>query len=251
MSKKSIKIAALSLTAAVALTVAACGNSDVYTQAQDDFNAEVSRQAEEIEKESKKLQASIDKEASKMAESINKQTAAALSADPEPEPESDAPAEPEKKEKNKKKKSEKKAADEKEVADEPAAPHRSGAQEDGGTISGISDKNIDDLNPTFLESVPEDVTGNWRMAVIATDCDIRDYIFSYKNKYIKSSDEVHIIVNPIRGVTTRINSIGSEYLSVAELSYIQGEEQSAKTLCGGDLQCEYVVYCDNGDIETY
>lgn len=250
MRKKSIKnIVALSLTAAVACMATACGNSEAYSEAQNEFNAEVSRQAEEIEKESKKLQASIDEESSKMVESINKQTSAALSTESEPAELAADPAEPANNEEdqNKDEKDEAESAESEKVS----APHRSGDQEDGGVIAGVSDKNIDELNPSFFDAVPEDVTGNWRMAIIASDCDIRDYIYTYKNKYIKSSDEVHIIVNPLRGITTRINSIGSEYLSVAELSYVQGEEQSAKSLCGGDLQCEYVIYCDNGDIETY
>lgn len=122
--------------------------------------------------------------------------------------------------------------------------HRTGEE-----IIGVSDKDISDLHIVFYDSVNNDVTGNWRLAVISEDVEIQDYIFSYYQEYIESEDEIHGIVNLGRNVTTRINMIGG-WLMVSEYDYVEGEEHDAKLLYSGTPIQSYIVYTDNGDVEA-
>lgn len=119
----------------------------------------------------------------------------------------------------------------------------------GDKIIGISDKDFGDLHAVYYESVNNDTTGNWRLAVISENVDIQDYIFSYYQKYFKADEEVHGIVNLGRNVTTRINKSGN-WLLVSEYDYVDGEEHDAKILYSGTPLQSYIVYTDNGDIEA-
>lgn len=132
-------------------------------------------------------------------------------------------------------------------SDKPTVPeveHRTGEE-----IIGVSDKDISDLHIVFYDSVNNDVTGNWRLAVISEDVEIQDYIFSYYQEYIKSEDEIHGIVNLGRNVTARINMSGG-WLMVSEYDYVEGEEHDAKLLYSGTPIQSYIVYTDNGDVEV-
>ena len=132
-------------------------------------------------------------------------------------------------------------------SEEAAAPeveHRTGEE-----IIGVSDKDISDLHIVFYDNVNNDVTGNWRLAVISEDVEIQDYIFSYYQEYIKSEDEIHGIVNLGRNITARINMIGG-WLMVSEYDYVEGEEHDAKLLYSGTPIQSYIVYTDNGDVEA-
>lgn len=126
----------------------------------------------------------------------------------------------------------------------PEVEHRTGEE-----IIGVSDKDISDLHIVFYDSVNNDVTENWRLAVISEDVEIQDYIFSYYQEYIKSEDEIHGIVNLGRNVTARINMIGG-WLMVSEYDYVEGEEHDAKLLYSGTPIQSYIVYTDNGDVEV-
>lgn len=126
----------------------------------------------------------------------------------------------------------------------PEVEHRTGDE-----IIGVSEKDISDLHVIYYDSVNNDVTGNWRLAVISENVDIQDYIFSYYQEYIKSDDEVHGIVNLDRNVTTRINKAGG-WLMVSEYDYVEGEEHDAKLLYSGTPLQNYIVYTDNGDVEV-
>ena len=126
----------------------------------------------------------------------------------------------------------------------PEVEHRTGDE-----IIGVSEEDISDLHIVYYDSVNNDVTGNWRLAVISENVDIQDYIFSYYQEYIKSDDEVHGIVNLDRNVTARINKIGG-WLMVSEYDYVEGEEHDAKLLYSGTPLQSYIVYTDNGDVEA-
>ena len=133
---------------------------------------------------------------------------------------------------------------ESEEAAAPEVEHRTGEE-----IIGVSDKDISDLHIVFYDNVNNDVTGNWRLAVISEDVEIQDYIFSYYQEYIKSEDEIHGIVNLGRNITARINMIGG-WLMVSEYDYVEGEEHDAKLLYSGTPIQSYIVYTDNGDVEA-
>lgn len=120
--------------------------------------------------------------------------------------------------------------------------HRTGAE-----IIGISEKDISDISLTYYDKVKNDVTGNWRLAVISEDIDIQDYIFSYYKKYYKNDNEIHGIVNPYKKITARIDYLYG-MLFVTELTYVDGEEHDAKLLYSGTPIKGYLIYTDNGDI---
>lgn len=126
-----------------------------------------------------------------------------------------------------------------EETEEPPA-HRDG-------MDGISDKSLTDdgIEVTYSRSVPNDVTGNWRLAKIYADINFTEYAMSYYNEYFKNDSEVHIIINYTRNETIVFNSWGS----VTYHKHVEGEENDAKELAGGDVISEYFVHTDNGDIE--
>jgi hypothetical protein len=113
---------------------------------------------------------------------------------------------------------------------------------------GVSDKDFDEIGEPHIGEVRDDVTGNWRICTIADNIDIEYYALSYYEKYFTSDSEVHGIVNFTRKTTTCITCIGS-MLDVTIHEYVDGEEHSAKDLFGGDVDAEFYIYLDNGDIQ--
>lgn len=130
-----------------------------------------------------------------------------------------------------------------EASDEEVVEHRT-----GDNIVGVSEKDIEDLDPIFYKSVINDVTGNWRYATIADDIDIEYYIMSYYKNYFSADNEVHAIINFTRNTTTRLNYSGG-VITVTIMDYVDGEEHDSKKLFSGQVLATYYVYADNGDIE--
>ena len=126
-----------------------------------------------------------------------------------------------------------------------AVPHRTGE-----FIVGQSNKsfNNDNINVTFTDYVRNDTTDNWRLARIAGNINIAEYVLDYYNNYFKEDKEVHAIVNFTTKTTTNITvSTGIAFVTIHE--YVSGEEHDAKELFGGKVLESYIVYLDNGDIE--
>lgn len=121
-------------------------------------------------------------------------------------------------------------------------PHREG-------MYGISDKDIYDTESYFRrDDVRNDVTGNWRISVIAESIQMEEYALSYYEEFFRDKDEVHFIVNFNYNTTTCIQYMsGCIFVTVHE--YVDGEEHDAKLLGGGMVLAQYIVYPDNGDIE--
>lgn len=99
-----------------------------------------------------------------------------------------------------------------------------------------------------VTNVPNDVTGNWRIASIAENIEMQDYALDYYKEYFKSDDEIHAIVNFNYKTTTRISVIGN-LLDVSVYEYVDKEEHDAKLLFSGTLLKEYHVNIDSGEIE--
>lgn len=114
---------------------------------------------------------------------------------------------------------------------------------------GISDKNIDDIDKKLpITDVENDVTGKWKLARIADNINIEEYALSYYNKYFKSGDIVHAIVNFNYRTTTKISVIGDK-LDVEVHEYVDKEEHDAKKMFSGMIYEHFQIYMDNGDIE--
>lgn len=67
-----------------------------------------------------------------------------------------------------------------------SVPHRTGDE-----IVGVSDKDVNVLDVIFRDSIREDSTGNWRLAMASTSEDFLSYAASYYENYFKSDDETH------------------------------------------------------------
>ncbi len=105
---------------------------------------------------------------------------------------------------------------------------------------------IDSIDFT-VSDVRNDVTGNWRKALIAKNIKMEDYALDYYKKYFKSDDEIHAIINFNYKTTTKISVMGN-LLGVTVYEYVDKEEHDAKRLFGGMLLKEYHVNMDNGEI---
>ncbi len=115
------------------------------------------------------------------------------------------------------------------------------------------DKKEDNKNPLgfdvdFSSSYRNDVTGRWRLARIAENKPIEEYVLDYYHNYFESDDEVHIIINFTLNTTNRILVFGN-LLDVATMEYVDKEEHDAKIACSGMLLSEYHVNIDTGEIE--
>ena len=113
------------------------------------------------------------------------------------------------------------------------------SEEESAEIAGISFR---------VSDVRNDVTGNWRIAKIAENIDMKDYALEYYKKYFKSDDEIHAIVNFNNRTTTQI-SVMSNLLDVSVYEYVDKEEHDAKLLFSGMLLKEYHINMDTGEIE--
>lgn len=104
------------------------------------------------------------------------------------------------------------------------------------------------FNVSFSDTYRNDVTGNWRLALIAEDIKIEEYAVDYYNNYFKSDSEIHIIINFTLNTTTRMTVMGN-LLDVTIMEYVDKEEHDAKLACSGMLLSEYHVNIDTGEIE--
>lgn len=115
---------------------------------------------------------------------------------------------------------------------------------------GKSDKDISDLDDNFNpQDMHEDVTGNFRKVEIADTSFIpQEYALSYYKNCFKDDKEVHYIVNFSTMTTTCITCV-FDMLDVTVTEYEDKEQFSAKSIGGGMVLEQYMVYLDNGDIE--
>ncbi len=99
-----------------------------------------------------------------------------------------------------------------------------------------------------VRNVHNDVTGNWRVAVVYDSAQATDIALDYYNKYFESDSEIHAIVNLYLKTTTKISVLGN-ILDVTIYEYVDKEEHDAKALFSGMLLKEYFIDKDTGEIE--
>lgn len=109
-------------------------------------------------------------------------------------------------------------------------------------------KNPLGFDVSFQSSYRNDVTGNWRLALITENIEIEKYAVDYYKNYFKADTEIHIIVNFTLNTTTRIIVMGN-LLDVAIMEYVDKEEHDANIACSGMLLAEYHVNIDTGELE--
>ncbi|MBC8574429.1 hypothetical protein [Jingyaoa shaoxingensis] len=96
--------------------------------------------------------------------------------------------------------------------------------------------------------VPNDVTGNWRVATMAENVEAQNIALDYYKKYFGNDDEIHAIVNFNYKTTTKISVMG-DLLDVSVYEYVDKEEHDANLLFSGMLLKEYHVNKETGAIE--
>ena len=99
----------------------------------------------------------------------------------------------------------------------------------------------------FVSSVPNDVTGKWRLSTVSTTCAIENYALDYYKKLFKSDDEIHAIINFTDNTTSCLSIVGGE-LNVTVHQYITGEENDAKILFGGSVIAQYYINLTTGEV---
>ena len=109
---------------------------------------------------------------------------------------------------------------------------------------------VDGIAVSFRKSIPNDVTGKWRVAVVIDDTsDPNGYLVDFYNAYIKDPSEVFAIVNKKLKTTIRVNNFLGGWLDVAVLEYQNGEEVDAKKLFSGKLLDNYLINKETGEID--
>ena len=101
----------------------------------------------------------------------------------------------------------------------------------------------------YSDSVRNDVTGNWRLSLIASSKDATEYAINYYNTLFGSDDEIHAIINFSNNTTSKISVLYSGMLDVTIHEYTDNEEHDAKQLFGGTLLNEYWVNTETGEVE--
>ena len=84
-----------------------------------------------------------------------------------------------------------------------------------------------------------DQTGSWRVSVVDTDTDVREYAADYAKAYMTSGD-LHFIVNKKLGTTTVLR-LYDRILAIKTTEYVDQEEQNARIIGEGQL-LEEVAY---------
>lgn len=125
--------------------------------------------------------------------------------------------------------------------EEPEEPTESSSEELPKVISN-------DINVTFSESIPNDKTGNWRLARVNTSKEIQEYALEYYNTYFQSDNEIHAVINSALDTTNRIAKLTSDTLNVSVLDYVDQEELDANILFTGNILKEYEINISTGEV---
>ncbi|MBQ6577496.1 MAG: hypothetical protein IJL91_07085 [Bacteroidales bacterium] len=223
MKKKAILTL---LVPVVALSLVACGSQksqNVSSSSASESSQEVdvqkeaqekARLEEEAQQKASALAAFNAAPTSKASASSSEETPKTSSATPEPQPE---------------------------------APKTSGAapestQEYPTVVNGIA--------VSFRNSIANDVTGKWRVAVVIDNMsDPDEYIVDFFKAYIKDPSELLAIINKKTKTTIRVNNFLGDWLDIGVFKYQSGEELDAKKLFGGELIDNYWINKETGEID--
>lgn len=132
-------------------------------------------------------------------------------------------------------------------AEQPA----SGAPQEDNAETGAEDgaNEVDGISVTYYDTVRNDNTGNWRLAVIADSSDLNDYVVDFYKEYITDDAQLLGIVNLTLNTTTRVKRIMGDWLEVTVMEYQDGEEHDAKMLFGGNVLKTYWINSETGEVD--
>ena len=156
--KKKIVVVMLALSFSI---LGGCGSE--YQEAYKEMQAEAEKQAAE-------MQAEAEKQAAEMQKEIEKQTEAIIKGSAEQEQDQEQTGETE---------------------TEPAETDQTEVVEVQEETEEYPDE-VDGITVLFYEKVHNDVTGNWRLAVIYDGSDLNSYVGDFYKAYVKDDSEVPI-----------------------------------------------------------
>lgn len=96
------------------------------------------------------------------------------------------------------------------------------------------------------QTVRNDVTGNWRISVIASPTVVDKYAYDYYKEYMGSDDEIHFITNLTLKTTTKVAKTAMG-LNVTVYEYVDGEEHDAKKLASGMILSDEYYDSETGE----
>lgn len=101
-----------------------------------------------------------------------------------------------------------------------------------------------------IETIDDDVTGNWRLIRYSSSAPVDEFVFDYYKNFFESDDEIHILINDQLNTTTTLRCTLDNYLLTYEVhEHVEGEEKSAKSLGDGPILGSYMAYVGTGEIE--
>ena len=89
-----------------------------------------------------------------------------------------------------------------------------------------------DCGSYSVSKARNDVTGNWRVGVLASKEQVADHAAEYYAAYFKDDKEIHCVVNFTFNTTTKI-AVAGDSLAVTVYDYVKGEEHDAKLMFSG------------------
>lgn len=209
--KKKVLIAML---AAAMVAVSGCGSPEV----DEAYNEALSQAQEEFDAEYEKQLAALENSTESESSGQETQTTEEPTEAPseEPAPEDGAAEEP---------------------AENPDEPPETGVYE------------VDGITVNYYSSVRNDVTGNWRVGVVADGTDLETYVVDYYKFFCRDDSEVHGLVNLSLKTTARITKVMSDTLDVSVMEYQDGEEHDADLLFTGDEVEHYWINMDTLEVD--
>lgn len=107
-------------------------------------------------------------------------------------------------------------------------------------------KDNEDL--TFYSSVPNDVTGRWRMGVYYSGSSPEKIAYDYYRAFFEDDTEQHALIN-LENRTSACLNIYDDKIDVMIYEYVDNEETDADLMFSGMLYGEYQIDRNTGEIE--
>lgn len=175
------------------------------------------------------MQADVDKQAAEMQEEIDSQTDAILNGSTSaPADESPAPE---------------KETETQEVSEDATEASASDSAPSSGSYE------VDGISITYYSKVRNDSTGNWRLAVIHDGSDLKDYVVDFYNEFVVDDAEVFGIVNLGKQTTARVSRVMPDTLDVSVMEYVDGEEHDANVLFSGMEMDHFWINTETGEVD--
>ena len=117
----------------------------------------------------------------------------------------------------------------------------------GSDTDGLQEELKNKYGLVWFGDVKDDTTGRWRLAQYSSQDGFETFAKDYYYAFFDADDEIHAVINQAKKITYRV-TVFLNSVHVDTLKYVDKEEQSAKTLFGGDLTASYSIDLITGKI---